>query len=196
MCAAGLPSAPGYAPVWQLAHWLATETCVWLNVLGVNAVVLWHAMQFVAPTGIWVAGFPVAVAPLWHVTQLVAAVNVLWSKRATGDHAMVRWHVSHDAVVTTCPAGLPGACMPLWHVAQVPAATPAWFIFAPLKATVEWHVSHACCVATWASGLTVLPRDQRDPATWHESQLRGVPLNTPPTWHPSHGAALCTPVSG
>ena len=41
-----------------------------------------------------------------------------------GVQPVVRWHVSHEAVVTTWLEGLPLAVVPLWQVAHVPGATP------------------------------------------------------------------------
>ena len=46
-----MPSAGGKAPLWQLLHWLATVSCVWLHLLGFQPAVLWQLMQLVAPTG-------------------------------------------------------------------------------------------------------------------------------------------------
>ena len=64
---------------------------------------------------------PVAVVPLWHVAQVPGATPV-WLKVA-GVQPLVRWQVSHDAVVGTWLAFLPVAVVPLWHVAQVPGTT-------------------------------------------------------------------------
>ena len=72
-----MPSAGGKEPVWQLAHWFVTTTCVWFHLLGFQPLVLWQAMQFVAPTGMCAAGLPVALLPLWQLLQLVAALKVL-----------------------------------------------------------------------------------------------------------------------
>ena len=61
----GLPSAGGYAPVWQVAHCPVTTTWVWLNSEGFQvAVGLWQEMQLVEPTGMWVTGLPRGGAPL------------------------------------------------------------------------------------------------------------------------------------
>ena len=76
----------------------------------------------------------------------------MWLKVA-GIQAVVRWHVSHDAVVGTCVAGLPFAVVPLWHVAQVPGATPVWLNVAGSHAVVRWHVSHDAVVGTCVAGL-------------------------------------------
>ena len=78
MCAAGLPSAGGKAPLWQLAHCAVTGTWVWLNFVGFQVLTLWQAKQLVAPTGTWVACLPLAAVPLWQLAQLVAAVKVPW----------------------------------------------------------------------------------------------------------------------
>ena len=68
-----------------------------------------------------VAVLPRAVVPLWQVAQ-VPGVTPVWLKVA-GVQAVVRWQVSHDAVVGTCVAVLPRAVVPLWQVAQVPGVT-------------------------------------------------------------------------
>jgi hypothetical protein len=73
--------------------------------------------------GTWVAGLPFAVDPLWQVAQVPGATPV-WLNVA-GIHAVVRWHVSHEAVVGRWLADLPFAVEALWQVAQVPAATLA-----------------------------------------------------------------------
>ena len=54
-----------------------------------------------------------------------------------GVQAVVRWHVSHEAVVTTWLEGLPFAVVPLGHVAHVPGATPVWFMVAGVQAVVR-----------------------------------------------------------
>ena len=48
---AGLPSAGGKAPEWQLAHWPTVASCVWLKLLDLKLAVEWHAEQLVVPTG-------------------------------------------------------------------------------------------------------------------------------------------------
>ena len=77
MWLAFLPSAGAKPPVWQLAHWLATVTWVWLKLLGFQLLVLWQERQLVAPEGMWLADLPVAALLLWQLAQLVAAVYVL-----------------------------------------------------------------------------------------------------------------------
>ena len=74
---ARLVSAGGNAPLWQLAHWLLTVTCVWFHFDGTQPLTLWQLAQLAAPTGMWVEFLPVALLPLWQLEQLVAAVNVL-----------------------------------------------------------------------------------------------------------------------
>ena len=61
---------------------------MWLNDEGFHSVVVWQAMQLVAPTGTCVGALPVALLPLWQVVQFVAAVKVLWSTFAA-DHKVV-----------------------------------------------------------------------------------------------------------
>ncbi|MDP1924202.1 MAG: hypothetical protein Q8K57_05395 [Thiobacillus sp.] len=74
-----------------------------------------------------------AVVPLWQVAQVPGATP-LWLKVA-GVQALVRWQLSHAAVVGRWLVGLPVAVVPLWQVAQVPAATPLWLKVAVLQAT-------------------------------------------------------------
>ena len=77
MCVDGLPSAGGYAPLWQLAQVLVTVSCVWFHFVGTQPVTLWQLAQLVAATGMCAVGLPVAVLPLWQLAQLVAVVKVL-----------------------------------------------------------------------------------------------------------------------
>ncbi len=65
MCFAGLPGA--VAPLWQLTQ-APGVTPVWLNVAGIQAVVLWQLSQE-AMVGMCFAGLPVALVPLWHVVH-------------------------------------------------------------------------------------------------------------------------------
>ena len=75
---ARLVSAGGNAPLWQLAHWFATVTCVWFHLDGTQPVTLWQLAQLAAPTGMWLPGLPVTPPPpLWQPAQLVATVKVL-----------------------------------------------------------------------------------------------------------------------
>jgi hypothetical protein len=55
----------------------------------------------------------------------VPATTPVWLNVA-GSQAVMRWQVSHDAVVTTWFVVLPLALVPLWQVAQVPVTTPVW----------------------------------------------------------------------
>src|SRR3990167_3932886 len=99
MWVAPRPSAGGKAPLWQLAHWLATTICVWLKLDGRHEPPLrWHASQLCAPTGTCVAFLPVAREPLWQLAQLPGATP-LWSKPEAGVHALVRWQLSHEPAV-------------------------------------------------------------------------------------------------
>ena len=61
---------------------------------------------------------------------------------------MVRWHVSHEAVVGMWPLRLPVAVEPLWQVAQVPGATLLCVKVAGFQAAVRWQVSQAAVVMT------------------------------------------------
>ena len=63
-------------------------------------LVVWQAMQLVAPTGMCVLFLPLAALPLWHDEQLVAAVNVLWSTLAPDQVLLDLWQVSQ----LVCPA--------------------------------------------------------------------------------------------
>ena len=120
MWLAGLPSAGGYAPEWQLAHCATVTTCVWLKLLDLKLAVVWHATQLVEPVGMCVPCLPVAALPLWHVMQLVAAVNVPWSGLAPAQ-LFVLWQLSQVvAVAWMAVPGLPTAAMklPLWQLAH------------------------------------------------------------------------------
>src|SRR6185369_2300460 len=96
-------SLAGVQAVWQLAHWLVTASCVWFQRLGFHAVVLWQAMQFVVPPGMWVALLPVAPLPLWQLAQLVAAVKPLWSTLAPSQLVVDLWQFS-QTVWPACTA--------------------------------------------------------------------------------------------
>ena len=67
--------------------------------VGFQVVTLWQLMQFVAPTGTWVAFLPLALLPLWQLLHTVAAVKVAWSTLAPSQVVVVRWQFSH----TVCP---------------------------------------------------------------------------------------------
>jgi hypothetical protein len=54
---------------------------------------------------------PVAADPLWQDEQVPGATE-LWLKLA-GSQAVVRWQLSHEAVVGIWPLGLPLAVLPL-----------------------------------------------------------------------------------
>ena len=82
---------------------------------------------------------------------------------------MVRWQVSHDAVVGTWLPVLPRAAVPLWQVAQVPAATPAWLKLLPVQVDVRWQVSQEAVVATWPDGLPVAVAP-----LWQDAQVPGM----------------------
>jgi hypothetical protein len=88
----------------------------------------------------------------------VPGATELWLKVA-GSQAVVRWQLSHEAVVGMWPLGLPLAVEPLWQVVQVPAATPLWLKVAGVHAVVLWQVSHDAVVGMWPEGLplAVLP---------------------------------------
>src|SRR6185369_9273465 len=105
----------GLMLAWQVAHWLVTASCVWFQRLGFHAVVLWQAMQFVVPTGMWVALLPVAPLPLWQLAQLVAAVKPLWSTLAPNQLVVDLWQFSHTVwPLCTAVVGL----MLAWQVAH------------------------------------------------------------------------------
>lgn len=102
--------------MWQLAHWLATGSCVWFHLVGFQPVVAWQLMQLVAPTGMWAAGFPVAALPLWQLLQLVATVKVLWSTLAPVQVVVLRWQFSQTVWPEwTAVLGLTAA----WQLAQL-----------------------------------------------------------------------------
>ena len=60
MCVVGLPVA--VVPLWQVAQ-VPGATPVWLNVAGVQALVLWQ-VSHAWVVGMCVVGLPVAVVPL------------------------------------------------------------------------------------------------------------------------------------
>ena len=99
---------------------MVTATCVWLNLVGVQALTLWQLKQL-AVVGTWLLALPVAVLPLWQLVQLVAVVKVLWSTFAPVHTVVDLWQVSQAAVVWTCPEFLPtaGGKLPLWQLAQL-----------------------------------------------------------------------------
>jgi hypothetical protein len=78
MCVVGRASAGGFAPLWHVEHWPATGSCVWFQLEGRHAVVVWQVRQFVVPAGMCVAAdLPVAEVPLWQPAQFVRIVYVL-----------------------------------------------------------------------------------------------------------------------
>src|SRR5215468_10433949 len=81
-------------------------TPVCANVAGTGshvAVEVWHESQ-TSVVGTWpLAGLPVALVPLWHVAHEPGA-TLAWLNVA-GFHAVVRWQVSHCAVVVMCVVG-------------------------------------------------------------------------------------------
>ena len=81
-------------------------------------------------------------------------MTVAWLNVA-GIQAVVRWQLSHAAVVGKWLLGLPRAVEPLWQVAQLPGATPLWLKVAGVHALVRWQVSQAAVVGTWPLGLPV-----------------------------------------
>ena len=192
----GLPTAGGNAPVWQVAHDALTLTLL-CNRAGSQAVkpLLWQlsheGIDVGTVVGMWLAVLPVALLP-WHDAQVPAATPT-WLKRAAGRHAEVRWQLSHDACVTTCPVGLPVARPAPWQVWQVPVATPAWLNLAPAKLCVPWQVSQPSWVGMCWVGLTTLARASLPPAVWQLAQSRGVPLKTPFRWQDSQRCEACVP---
>jgi hypothetical protein len=113
---AGLPSAGGKAPLWQLAHWLVTGSWVWFHLVGFHPVVAWQLMQLVAATGMCAAGLPVALLPLWQLAQLVAAVKLLWSTLAVFQLLVLLWQFSQ----TVWPAWMAVLGLLLaWQLAQL-----------------------------------------------------------------------------
>jgi hypothetical protein len=128
------PSAGGYPPVWHEAHLAATVTCVWLNLLGVQPVVLWQLKQLVDPTGAWVDGLPLALEPSWQLAQLVEALKPEWSTLAADQLLVDLWQLSQLPVTLAWIAlpGLPtaGRNAPVWQVAQ-----------APVTVTLEWNLA-------------------------------------------------------
>ena len=80
-----------------------------------------------------------------------------------------------------------------WHREQTPPAPP-WDIgklwgalnAAGVQARVEWQDAQPLLnPAVWEAGLA-----------WHDTQVVGVPLKTPPTWHCAQATLAWAPVSG
>jgi hypothetical protein len=57
------PSAGGYAPLWQVEHWLVTGCWEWFHLVGFHDVVLWQLTQFTVVGMCW-AFLPEAAEPL------------------------------------------------------------------------------------------------------------------------------------
>jgi hypothetical protein len=72
MCVVGLPVA--VVPLWQVAQ-EPGPTPAWLNMAGVQALVLWQLSQ-AAVVAICVLGLPLAILPLWQVAQVPGATPV------------------------------------------------------------------------------------------------------------------------
>ena len=108
--------------MWHEAHLAATATWVWLNLLGVQPVVLWQLKQLVLPTGTWVADLPLAELPSWQLAQLVLALKLLWSTLASDQLLVVLWQLSQLPLTLAWIGvfGLPaaGGKPPVWQVAQ------------------------------------------------------------------------------
>jgi hypothetical protein len=102
-----LPSAGGYPPLWQVAHWLATGIWLWFHLVGFQPLVLWQLAQL-TEVGMCEPVLPVAALPLWQLEQLVAAVNKLWSGLAPNQVLVDLWQVSHTVwPLWIAVAGLP-----------------------------------------------------------------------------------------
>src|SRR5512140_1852943 len=107
-----LPSAGGYAPLWQVEHCAVTVTCVWFHFVGFHCagLTLWQLKQFVPAVGMCVADSPVAVLPLWQLAQLVVALKVLWSTLADDQVVVEVWQLSQAvALAWIAVLGLPAA---------------------------------------------------------------------------------------
>src|SRR5581483_6772201 len=73
--------------------------------------------------------------------------------RAPPNVVVLRWQVSHGAVVAMWLAGLPVAVVPLWQEAQL-LVMPLWSMRAPENVNVLlWQVSHGAVVTMWFAGL-------------------------------------------
>jgi len=102
-------------------------TALWLNVAGVNDVVLWQVSHG-ADVTMWLGDLPRAVVLLWQVAQL-PATTLAWLNFAP-NQPDVLWQVSHDCVVGRCVAdiGVATTREPVeWqpsHVFGVPLNTP------------------------------------------------------------------------
>lgn len=67
-------------------------------------------------------GLPVLMVPLWQVAH--DEVVTMLCANVEGTHAVVRWQLSHAAVVGMCLVDLPVALVPLWQVLHDPGVTP------------------------------------------------------------------------
>ena len=121
---------------WRIGR--VAAICVWFQAVGRQALkLLWQSSHdWLALVGMCVADLPVARPAPWQVVQ-VPATTPVWSKFAAGHHAVVRWQLSHDAVVWMWLGGLPALSVPLWQVWHEPGATPAWLNLAPMKVLVR-----------------------------------------------------------
>jgi hypothetical protein len=161
----GLPTAGGKLPLWQLAHWLVTDTLAWKRA-GAQAAKppRWQLSQLVMATplsvwyGMWVVGLPSAGgnAPLWQVEHWLVTVTCVWLKRV-GRQPVTLWQemqlVAPDGMWL---AGRPAAEVPLWQLAQLVAVVnPLWSTRAPAQPDVLWQLSQAVTLA-WI-GVLGLP---------------------------------------
>ena len=98
---------------------------MWFQAVGDHARVdLWQLSQPMAvPVGMCCGGLPVARLPLWQVWQLPGTTPA-WSNARAGSQEVLRWQLSHAAVVGTWFDVLPAVTAPLWQVAQLPGSTP------------------------------------------------------------------------
>jgi hypothetical protein len=55
-----MPSAGGFDPLWQVVHWLATDSCVWFQLEGFHEFTLWQLVQFSEPVLMWTLFLPLA----------------------------------------------------------------------------------------------------------------------------------------
>ena len=152
--------------MWHDAHLFDTVTWVWLNLLGVQPVVLWQLKQLVLPTGTWPDALPVAAEPSWQLAQWVEALKVEWSTLADDQVLVDLWQLSQLPLTLACRAlfGLPaaGGKPPVWQVAQaVLTLTLAWNLAgAQVPKPDLWQVSQlaeALAATDW-NGMCVALR--------------------------------------
>ncbi len=129
MAVAGRAVAPKLVFMWQLAHWVDTETLLW-KLAGVQLLVpaLWQLSQLAIDTplrllyGMWLADSPLAGGkpPVWQLAHWLATGVCVWF-HLLGFQPVTLWQLMQLAVVGMCVEVLPAAELPLWQLVQLVA---------------------------------------------------------------------------